>query len=66
MPFKSQAQRAKFHALVAQGKMKQSTLDEWEASTPKDKKLPERVTDKKPVIRSLSELRELAKKKLGR
>ena len=66
MPFKSQAQRAKFHSLVAEGKMKQSTLDEWESATPKHKKLPERVGPKKSPIRSLAELRAIAKQKLGR
>jgi hypothetical protein len=45
MPFKSQAQRAKFHALVSEGKMKKSTLDEWEAATPKHKKTP-RASDR--------------------
>lgn len=43
MPFKSLAQRAKFHALVAEGKMSPETLKHWEDATPKDKKLPEHV-----------------------
>lgn len=42
MPFKSQAQRAKLRALAAQGKIAQSTVDEWERATG-DAKLPERV-----------------------
>lgn len=45
-PFVSQKQRAKFHELVKQGKMKQSVLDEWEKATG-NKKLPERVKKKK-------------------
>jgi len=41
MPFKSEAQRRKFHALLAEGKMDQKTIDEWEKDTPE--KLPERL-----------------------
>lgn len=44
-PLKSEAQRRKFNELVKQGKMKQSTLDAWEAETPKEK-LPEYVAPK--------------------
>jgi hypothetical protein len=44
VPFKSQAQRRKFYALKAQGKMDQKTIDEWEAETPK--KLPDRISTK--------------------
>jgi len=33
MPFKSKAQRRKFYALKAEGKMDQRTIDEWEAET---------------------------------
>ncbi|OGY82132.1 MAG: hypothetical protein A3F54_04065 [Candidatus Kerfeldbacteria bacterium RIFCSPHIGHO2_12_FULL_48_17] len=32
-PFVSRAQRAKFHSLVKQGKMKKEILDEWERNT---------------------------------
>jgi len=42
VPFVSQAQRAKFHALVAEGKMDQATLDRWEEETG-DADLPEHV-----------------------
>ena len=45
MPFKSQAQRAKFAELVKQGKIKQTTFDEWNSATPKD--IPKKVTSKK-------------------
>jgi uncharacterized ParB-like nuclease family protein len=41
--FKSKAQRRKFYALKAEGKMDQKTIDEWEADTKNKKKLPERV-----------------------
>lgn len=41
MPFKSEAQRRKFAELVEQGKMDQSTFDEWNNATTGD--LPERV-----------------------
>ena len=53
MPFKSEAQRKKFRALVASGDISQKTYDEWEAATPKNVKLPYRVG------------REAAKKKYG-
>lgn len=43
MPFVSQAQRAKFHAMAARGELSQAIVDEWEAHTPKGKKLPRRV-----------------------
>ncbi len=63
MPFKSQAQRAKFHALVAEGKMSEKTLNEFESATPKNKKLPERLSAaKKP--KTLAELKQIAKEKL--
>ena len=45
MPFKSEAQRRKFHQLVKQGKMSQKTLDEWEKDSPKN--LPERINPKR-------------------
>jgi hypothetical protein len=44
MPFKSLSQRKKFYALKNEGKMSQSTIDEWEKNTPKN--LPERITKK--------------------
>lgn len=33
MPFKSEAQRRKLHALAAEGKISKETVDEWEAAT---------------------------------
>lgn len=42
MPFKSQAQRAKFAQLVKEGKMSQSTFDEWNQATG-NKPLPKKV-----------------------
>jgi len=63
MAFKSEAQRAKFYALKEQGKMSQKTIDEFEAKTPKN--IPERVgAMKRP--KTISELRDIAKKKLGK
>jgi hypothetical protein len=49
MPFKSNAQRRKFAELVKQGKMKQSTFDEWNHETPS--KLPERLNTRPKKIR---------------
>lgn len=45
MPFKSQAQRAKFAEMVKQGKMSQKTFDEWNKETPA--KIPKRLKPKK-------------------
>ena len=42
MPYKSQAQRRKFHALLAKGEISASTVKEWDRAS-KGKKLPERV-----------------------
>ncbi|MFH1897234.1 MAG: hypothetical protein ABH886_03205 [Candidatus Desantisbacteria bacterium] len=42
MPFKSEAQRRKFHEMCAQGKISKETLEAWEADTPKGK-LPEHI-----------------------
>jgi hypothetical protein len=46
MPFRSQSQRALFHAKANRGEMPQATVDKWEAHTPKGKKLPEHVAKK--------------------
>ena len=40
-PLKSEAQRRKLHKLVAEGKMSQAKLEEYEADSPKE--LPEKV-----------------------
>jgi hypothetical protein len=46
MPFKSQAQRRKFAALLVEGKISPQTFEEWNRETG-GKKLPERVKLKK-------------------
>ena len=48
MPFKSQAQRRKFAQLLVEGKISNQTFEEWNRETG-GRKLPERVTRKKPV-----------------
>jgi hypothetical protein len=45
MPFKSQAQRRKFAALLVQGKIAPETFEEWNRETG-GQKLPERVKRK--------------------
>jgi hypothetical protein len=64
MPFQSKAQRRKFYALKDQGKMSQSTIDEWESGTVK-KGLPERKKKKrkkaKKKFKSIEELRKYGK-----
>jgi len=46
MPFKSQAQRRKFAALLVQGKISPETFEEWNRETG-SAKLPEYVATKK-------------------
>ena len=46
MPYKSEAQRKKFHALERRGKISHATVEEYDKAS-KGKKLPERVTPKK-------------------
>jgi len=43
MPFKSEAQRRLFWAKVHRGEIERGVAEEWEAATPKGKKLPEHV-----------------------
>jgi hypothetical protein len=50
MPFKSQAQRRKFHALEARGEISPTTVREFEHET-KGRALPERKKAKKRVYR---------------
>lgn len=45
MPYVSDAQRRKFHALEKEGKIASKVVKEWDAAT-KGKRLPEKV--KKP------------------
>jgi hypothetical protein len=45
MPYQSAAQRAMFHVLLAQGKLSQATVDEWDKAS-KGKKLPEHKIQK--------------------
>jgi hypothetical protein len=47
MPFKSQAQRAKFYAMEERGEISPKVVKEWEKATPKNKPLPKRVKAKK-------------------
>lgn len=53
MPFKSDAQRAKFAQLVKEGKMSQETFDKWQAETG-EKQLPKKIGYKpKGLIRGV-------------
>jgi hypothetical protein len=45
MPYKSAAQRGKFHELLKEGKIKKSTVDEFDSAS-KGMKLPQRVRPK--------------------
>jgi len=46
MPYKSDAQRKKFHAMAARGEISPDTVKEYDQAS-KGKKLPARVTKKK-------------------
>jgi len=57
MPFKSEAQRAKFAQLVKEGKMSQETFDSWQSETA-DKKLPKKAPYKpKGQVRGIRRVR---------
>lgn len=57
IPFKSQAQRAKFAQLVKEGKMSQATFDKWEAET-KESALPKKAIYKpKGQVRGVRKVR---------
>jgi hypothetical protein len=60
MPFKSEAQRAKFKQLVADGKMTRETFDKWQEETG-DLQLPERA--EKPKDTPFTKLRKSTKLK---
>ena len=49
MPFKSEAQRRKFYAMAAKGKISWKTVRQWEDETP-DKKLPAYVRGKQAAL----------------
>jgi len=55
MPFVSNSQRRKFHQLMAEGKMDQKTIDEWEKDTPKV--LPERLPKAKKAKKMVKKAR---------
>jgi hypothetical protein len=45
MPYKSNAQRRKFHSLLEKNEISKTVVDEWDKAS-KGKKLPERVKPK--------------------
>jgi len=50
MPFKSEAQRAKFYKMHEEGKISKETLDKWVAETGKTD-LPKKIYKKTALIR---------------
>jgi hypothetical protein len=48
MPYKSDAQRKKFHVLLAEGKIKKSVVDEFDKAS-KGMDLPEKLTLSNPM-----------------
>ncbi len=60
MPYRSQAQRRKFHALLAEGKIAPEVVAEYDRAS-KGKKLLERVKPKqKKKVKSIQDLRDMA------
>jgi len=57
MPFKSQAQRRKFAELLVKGEISPETFEEWNRETG-SRKLPERVTRKRPAARKAAAKRK--------
>jgi len=55
MPYKSNAQRRKFHRLLAKNEISKTVVDEWDKAS-KGKKLPERVKAKKGCKKPLPRL----------
>jgi hypothetical protein len=56
MPFKSQAQRAKFAQLVKEGKMSQETFQRWQSETG-DAKLSERQHGRAVPIKKVKKIK---------
>lgn len=50
MPYSSDAQRRKFHAMLARGEIKKSTVDEFDEAS-KGMNLPERVEHEKKTAK---------------
>jgi hypothetical protein len=48
-PYKSEAQRRKFHELLKEGKIDQTTVDEWDRETDRKKLLPRVKPKNKPI-----------------
>jgi hypothetical protein len=65
MPFKSKAQRRKFAQLLVEGKISDQTYEEWNRETG-GRKLPERVTGKKPARKKPARRKKAARKKARR
>lgn len=61
MPYKSDAQRKKFHALLERGEISKKTVDEFDKAS-KGMKLPKKLPSK-PKITSVKQIREIAAKK---
>ena len=59
MPFKSQSQRRKFHAMAERGEISKATVEEWEKETGK-KKLPEKAGGKMPRKKGAKALAQTA------
>lgn len=65
MPFKSRSQMRKFAIMEKEGKLAKGTTERWAAETPSTKKLPERATKSKDVVRtvrSVADIKRAAKR----
>ena len=59
-PYKSEAQRKKFHAMLERGEISAKTVAEFDEAS-KGKKLPERLSSKKNPPRKITSVKQLRK-----
>jgi hypothetical protein len=64
MPFKSNAQRRKFHILLEKNEISKTVVDEWDKAS-KGKKLPERVKPKKRGKKTITPIAGTSPKNRG-
>ena len=57
-PFRSEAQRRKFGAMVKKGEISKKTFEEWNAGT------PENIPERKSKPKTLNDLKKIAQKKM--
>jgi hypothetical protein len=64
MPYKSNAQRRKFHSLLEKNEISKTVVDEWDKAS-KGKKLPERVKPNKRGRKTITPIAGTSPKNRG-